>query len=128
MSALARTIIMNITRIEAKSNEMHEHTIYWKNQREIQRKEEEKKLAFQERREKEVKNFKDMFRDASRWQQTNNLRNCIDAMEANAKEKGGITEEILSWLAWARNKADWYDPFIGINDELLNDVNPNQIR
>ena len=32
-------------------------------------------------------------------------------------------KEIEEWLIWAKNKADWYDPYINLKDPLLEDVN-----
>ena len=33
-----------------------------------------------------------------------------------------ITENLRNWLEWAKKKADWYDPFKVISDDLLADV------
>ena len=38
------------------------------------------------------------------------------------QEKNNFSEELKSWVEWARKKAEWYDPFIESEDELLNDV------
>jgi hypothetical protein len=27
-------------------------------------------------------------------------------------------KDFLEWLEWARSKADWYDPFVEIHDDL----------
>jgi len=31
-------------------------------------------------------------------------------------------KDVLEWLEWARSKADWYDPFIEIHDDLLDSI------
>ncbi|GIQ70066.1 hypothetical protein XYCOK13_28900 [Xylanibacillus composti] len=30
-----------------------------------------------------------------------------------------MTEEDLEWIDWAKKKADWYDPIIAREDEIL---------
>ena len=41
--------------------------------------------------------------------------------------KGNLTEEKIKWLIWARKKADWYDPQIEDEDDLLNDIDKDEI-
>lgn len=53
---------------------------------------------------------------------TKNLRNYISEVEAKAIAGNALTEETKTWLIWARKKADWYDPFIEAEDELLNNA------
>ena len=40
----------------------------------------------------------------------------IRAMAAAAEANGSASEE---WLAWARAKADWYDPTVAATDEFF---------
>jgi hypothetical protein len=47
------------------------------------------------------------------------LREFIDDVEHKAVEKNSVTNELGSWIKWARKKADWYDPFVEAYDELL---------
>ena len=42
------------------------------------------------------------------------IRSYVSAMEKAHPEQG-----LLEWAAWARAKADWYDPTIAKEDELL---------
>jgi hypothetical protein len=77
---------------------------------------------FQKRKEDDLLAFKDTLNKAERWHKANNLRNYINEVESRAISKGNLTEEIKKWLIWARKKADWYDPFIELDDELLNDI------
>lgn len=63
-----------------------------------------------------------MLSNATRWQKANNLRDYINAVEEKASKDSGITLEIKDWLIWARKKANWYDPFIESEDELLNNI------
>lgn len=36
---------------------------------------------------------------------------------------GTLNDDLLSWIEWARKKADWYDPHVEAYDELLSEVN-----
>jgi len=38
-----------------------------------------------------------------------------------------FTEEIITWLEWANQKADWYDPLIEKEDELLEQVDKDKL-
>lgn len=42
------------------------------------------------------------------------IRNYIAAVEANADH---TNEDTLSWLEWAKKKADWFDPTVSYKDE-----------
>lgn len=77
---------------------------------------------FQKRKEDDLLAFKDTLNKAERWNKANNLRNYINEVESRAITNNNLTEETKDWLIWARNKADWYDPFIELDDELLNDI------
>ncbi|ANE50629.1 hypothetical protein [Flavisolibacter tropicus] len=91
---------------------------FWQEQREKRRLAEE----FAARKEKELIDFKIMLQKAERWHKAVTLRNYIEAVEQKAVQSVGPSEEITQWLAWARKKADWYDPFIEADDELLHDI------
>jgi hypothetical protein len=49
------------------------------------------------------------------------MRNYIKQIEDNAIMKEDLTEELSNWIKWASDKANWYDPLINGEDELLND-------
>lgn len=86
---------------------------------EIRRKQEEE-LAQSARREKELSDFKDLLSQAERWEQAGLLRRYIGEVE----RRGTATAE---WLEWAKKKADWYDPFVGSDDELLGGYVKNKL-
>lgn len=76
-----------------------------------------------EAREKEdLKKFKELFSLADRLHKTKILRSYIDEYVINIEKHNLCTKESLEWVAWARGKADWYDPFIEAEDEFLKDV------
>ena len=72
-----------------------------------------------QRKEEELEKFKSLFVQANRLHQVNVLRNYINAIEENAVSKNAMTEKLKTWIDWARKKADWYDPFIEAEDDLL---------
>jgi len=95
----------------------------WQEQREKQRKQRE----IEEKKENELFLFKEALAKASRWHKANNLRNYIKAFEENCYSTNALTEENKLWLEWAKKKADWYDPFIEMEDPLLRDVDRNSL-
>jgi len=82
------------------------------NEEEQRKREEQKRTirAQQQLIEKERSDFQDLYKQAKRWQRARFMRDYIKAVEQNAVEKGGITDEVQNWLDWANNKVDSYDP------------------
>lgn len=72
----------------------------------------------QQRIEKEKSDFKDLYQQTKRWQRARFMREYLIAYEQNAKEKGGLSDEVQNWIGWARDKVDWYDPFVNKEDKL----------
>ena len=85
------------------------------------------KKELQARKEDELKNFKNTFQLANRYQKANDLRNYINTFEENAIKNNSLSEEKQNWIEWARKKADWYDPFIEAEDELLGEVDKDTL-
>ncbi len=88
---------------------------YWAIQ-EAKRKKEE---ALEERRQNEVKSLIKLLVKFNRWQQTQQLREYLDELEKKTIRENKHTEEFISWLKRAREKADWLDPMIERKDEWL---------
>jgi hypothetical protein len=80
-----------------------------------------------QRQEDELANFKAILQDASRLHQATAIRNYLDKVEALSIKNNTLTDELVHWLAWARKKADWYDPLIESEDELLHEVDRNTL-
>lgn len=74
-----------------------------------------------EKKDKEISDFKLIFRRAVRLHQSNIIRNYISSVEKNATEKGEFTKEISIWAEWAKKKVDWYDPLVNSKDEIFDD-------
>ena len=73
------------------------------------------------RKETERLNFKKLLKKAKRWHKANILREYIDRFEENCLRNNTLSEEQKEWIMWARDKADWFDPFIRKEDKFLTD-------
>jgi len=78
------------------------------------------------RRAAEAARFKSLESDATNWERAVKLRAFADAFERNALAAGMLSEEQTSWLAWARAKADWLDPFVLVSDVILDAPEPKR--
>ncbi len=88
---------------------------------------EQKKKAYQETKDKELRDFKSVLKQSKRYRKTIDLRNYIDKVEENAITNNSLTVETKQWIEWARKKADWFDPFIEANDELMEGINKDNL-
>lgn len=111
-----------IAQLELAGNEWKELRLKSK-MAEAERLESERaKKEFEMLQQKELSDFKQLLSMSLRWRQTKDLRMFIDAREASENTEGKDLEEVNNWLKWARNKADWYDPFIQREDDLFKNV------
>lgn len=90
---------------------------------EEQKQKERERLEILARKKKELDEFKLLLNAAQRYNDVKLLREYVQSKEELARNNGTLTEELLSWLDWARKKVDWYDPHIEAYDELLSEVN-----
>lgn len=97
---------------------------YWAEQ---ERKRQIKKDSYA-KKEKELKDFKSLLRSSERWKKATDLRNYINEVELVSIENSTLSDNLKNWLKWANNKADWYDPLIEREDELLNSVDKNKLE
>lgn len=97
---------------------------YWEEKREIARKEKE----YQDRIEKELNEFKELFRKAKRHDDAEKLRKYATEMEQVALHKILFSNELKEKIEWIRKKADWYDPFIEAEDELLKYIDRDDLK
>ena len=67
-----------------------------------------------------------LFRDASRLQRANRLRDFISAVEDRANHDGEPTPEKQQWIEWAKAKADWIDPLVRRSDPILDTPEPQR--
>jgi hypothetical protein len=116
-----------IAKMEVESQRITEMQMENEKRWQEQRDKEREQLEIEEKKGTELFLFKEALAKASRWHKANNLRNYIKAFEQNCNSTNALTEENKLWLSWAKKKADWYDPFIEMEDELLMDVDRNNL-
>lgn len=88
---------------------------------EAARKKEEEARQREERRNrynKEVERITALENAAMDYETACRIRAYIQAVEIACYEKG-MDNETAAWIEWAKKKADWYDPIVARDDELL---------
>ena len=75
-------------------------------------------------RNDEHRKLRALFRDASRLQRANRLREFIAAVENRARRNSELTPEKQQWIEWANAKADWLDPLVRRSDPILDTPEP----
>ena len=96
----------NVLRLQREAREAAEQ----------KRKEEERQReARRERYNLEVERTNALINEAEDYAVACKIRAYISAVE----QKEQLTEEEIAWVAWAKQKADWYDPTIKRKDEFL---------
>lgn len=89
----------------------------------VAREEEAKRREEERKREVELKNKRkeeaiktiDLVNKSEDYRIACEIRNYIKAVEL----KEELDEDTKQWIKWANKKADWFDPIIDANDELL---------
>lgn len=116
-----------LTKLELVSEKLKKD----REEREIWHREYRKKIeaeeAIKKRKTTEIENFKKLLDDSERWKKAVDLRNYIKQIENNAIKENKFSEELSNWIKWASDKADWYDPLIMKQDELLEDNDLDEI-
>ena len=85
-------------------------------------------LAFQQRKEKELTDFKSLLADSKRWKTLMILREFIDFVANDSTDNTRMQRDKEEWIKWAKEKADWYDPAINLHDELLDSIDKNTLE
>jgi hypothetical protein len=111
-----------IAQLELSAKEWKEKRIKWEIEADQRKDREHLQREFEKRQEDELNHFRDMLSNATRWQKADHLRLYIGAVEREARAGNGVSQELEDWLMWARKKADWYDPLVEAEDELLHGV------
>ena len=81
----------------------------------------ERQQRLEQMRKGELEEIRLLEQAASDWDKAEKIRRFTDCMEIKIAEvaEERKREKLLKWLKWARDKADWLDPLIGREDELL---------
>ena len=64
---------------------------------------------------------------AERLHKTNILRQYISTYEEFINKQGEMDEEIAAEIQWAKEKADWLDPFISKKDHYMDRYDKDEI-
>lgn len=80
-----------------------------------QREEEERKEKIRNAKKEEVQKIKELINCAEDYKIACEIRSYIGAIS----KKENLTDEIKEWINWANKKANWFDPTIDEEDELL---------
>jgi hypothetical protein len=76
---------------------------------------------FQAKRDIELLNTKDLFKLAEYHNKANIIRDYISRIENQEPDNNQESTELIEWIKWAKDKADWLDPLVNKSDELLNE-------
>ena len=113
--------------IEYKGMKEREETIaihnHWEREKEKQRIAKE----LQDRKEKELMNFKELFLKSQRHEKAEIIRRYVQKLENSALQRNELTQELKKEIEWAKKKADWYDPFTESYDDLLKEVDREEL-
>jgi len=131
-------IVSIIAFMEIKADEIKIERIE-QEQRRIQREEDErirreleeirkaKLKELEAKRKAELKEFQSLFTMADRLYKANIIRDYIYRYEDYLQKNNIEEEEVLKKIAWAKEKADWLDPFISKEDEYLDHYDKDTI-
>lgn len=112
--------ILEWIELRAKKDEEEDikNEIRRKNQEKIRLEEQE----LQNLRDNELKSFGNLLDSASRWHKAQSIRNYIKEFEDYLVKSNNMNEKKNEWIKWAKEKADWYDPFIEKDVKLLDGI------
>lgn len=80
-----------------------------------------RQLLIKERREKELQEIEQLEKLARSWDKAESIRSFANAIETkfNSGEFVASEKRVRHLIKWARKKADWLDPFVIYEDELM---------
>jgi hypothetical protein len=105
--------------LELKAAKMREEWLYYEEQRKIREAKELIEKEIKARKEKEIRDFNKLVKEANQWHQTQIIRSYIRYVEDKALENGELTNELKHWIGWSKEKTDWYDPIKKKEDSIL---------
>lgn len=116
-----------ISKLELMGEHLRKEKEEWQIQRAKMAEEEKIREEREQRIKLEIKSFRQLARDASRWKESQVIREYIDHRERDALAENDVSDEMTAWLDWARKKVNWYDPTVGADDEWLDGIGPETI-
>ncbi|WP_439879676.1 hypothetical protein ACSX1A_10855 [Pontibacter sp. MBLB2868] len=111
-----------IAYLEWKTQHEEEWRLECQKEKEVRLEKERVLREQQARKEQELLRFKHLLQQAKRWHEAQQLRAYIAAEAQQVDSSSPQSTERKEWLAWAEQKANWYDPQVNLSDELLDEV------
>lgn len=104
-----------IIKLYEQSEEVKTERLASEKRERIQREEEERKEKIRNAKKNEAQKIKELVNCSEDYKIACEIRNYINAIS----KQDNLTEEIKEWIKWANKKANWFDPIINEEDELL---------
>lgn len=84
-------------------------------------KRQERQRLLEKMRAGELQELKILEQASADWERAQRIRRFTDCMENKVQQLEDEQKKkiLLSWLKWARGKADWLDPLTDFKDDLL---------
>jgi hypothetical protein len=120
-------VLKILANVEFYGWKKYQERIEREKQRAIEKERERIAKELQDRKDKELKDFKEIFKLSKRHEQSEVIRRYADELEKWAMSRNELTDELKEKIEWIRKKADWYDPFVEADDELLMDVDRDEL-
>jgi len=111
-----------LANIEIIGEKEHQQAIDWERKEQLRKEMEHIRLNLEKRKRTELARFRELLAKAKRLDQTEIIRSYIKVVEENAINNNSITPDLRDWISWAKRKANWFDPMIEADDELLDGV------
>lgn len=104
-----------IIKIYEQSEEVKSERLAREERARINREEEERKEKIRNAKKDEAQKIKELVNMAEDYKIACEIRNYVNAVS----KQDNLTNEIKEWIKWANKKANWFDPIIDEEDELL---------
>ena len=104
-----------IIKLYEQSEEVKSERLAREERARINREEEERKEKIRNARKDEAQKIKELVNMAEDYKIACDIRNYVNAVS----KQDNLTNEIKEWIKWANKKANWFDPIIDEEDELL---------
>ncbi len=105
-----------IAKLELEGKKRQDESIKWQKIRDENDRKTQIIKDIQKSKEKQLEDFKTLITNSRKHREVRMIREYIAAVEQNSIESGELTDEIKNWIEWAKNKTNWYDPFLNHPD------------
>jgi hypothetical protein len=116
IEALLARIVAKLELYAEDEKKQKEETRLWRLKLE---EEQRKKEEIKKRKEDEITKFKNLLTLSEQFDKSKLIRQYIHAKKQKAIDTNTLSPELLEWIDWANDKADWYDPTINKPDDIL---------